>query len=322
LDKSTLRQLADDIHIPYRNLTKLYENNDFSTLFSFTSKQRKAKKQDKHTMLNDVYNTRRLSLGNLMTRTSSQQVINRNNRPRALSTESVLLAAGQKRYTDNPPLINLLSLETEERTKRLEQGLTSYTLMTEPSTSSTRRPLLRTSSSFTSLTDQLLPVDSVLVTKTSEPDLVSRRTRLKFELPTTPSRSKSPSAPPFTSQVALSAYLSPNATKHRRGSKTSGRKSRWSIGSSNNSSDISDDDEPMFASPVVGDKIELLRRPLPTMGIIKYIGPVQFAQGPYIGVELESRLGKSDGSVDGIRYFYTDPQRGLFVKPDDFKIIK
>lgn len=32
-------------------------------------------------------------------------------------------------------------------------------------------------------------------------------------------------------------------------------------------------------------------------------------------------VGKSDGSIDGIRYFYTDPQRALFVKPDDFKIL-
>jgi dynactin complex subunit len=32
-------------------------------------------------------------------------------------------------------------------------------------------------------------------------------------------------------------------------------------------------------------------------------------------------VGKSDGSVDGVRYFHTDPQRALFVKPDDFKIL-
>lgn len=32
-------------------------------------------------------------------------------------------------------------------------------------------------------------------------------------------------------------------------------------------------------------------------------------------------VGKNDGSVDGIRYFRTDPQRGIFVKADDFIIL-
>jgi hypothetical protein len=64
-----------------------------------------------------------------------------------------------------------------------------------------------------------------------------------------------------------------------------GRRSRWSIGSS----DISDDDEADNNALGIGDKIKLLNRPLPTLGTIKYIGPVEFAEGPYIGVELESR---------------------------------
>ena len=31
-------------------------------------------------------------------------------------------------------------------------------------------------------------------------------------------------------------------------------------------------------------------------------------------------VGQSDGSIDGVRYFHTDPQRALFVKPDALKI--
>jgi dynactin complex subunit len=32
-------------------------------------------------------------------------------------------------------------------------------------------------------------------------------------------------------------------------------------------------------------------------------------------------VGNNDGSVEGKRYFQTVPQRGVFVKIDDFKII-
>lgn len=32
-------------------------------------------------------------------------------------------------------------------------------------------------------------------------------------------------------------------------------------------------------------------------------------------------VGKNDGSIEGVRYFQTDPQRGLFVKPSEIKII-
>ena len=32
-------------------------------------------------------------------------------------------------------------------------------------------------------------------------------------------------------------------------------------------------------------------------------------------------VGKNDGQIEGVRYFRTDPQRGVFVKIDDFKVI-
>ncbi|KAL9558836.1 hypothetical protein MBANPS3_000698 [Mucor bainieri] len=393
LDKATLRQLADDINVPYRALTKPFDT-DLSSIFSF--KPRKSKKHyyasaqdDKNAALTQVY-TRRLSLGHLMTRSSTTQASDaarRVQRPRALSTESVLVSSLRRYHTDqtlppssdssNQPLINMLAYETLERGRQLEEedsrsepltatmSLEEHEIHTATQNntiantlSEFTRPLLRTSSSFTSLTDQLLPVDAILqthVAPTAAPTaaashtmpaaITTRPSRLKFELPTTPSRSKSPSAPspPSSSlystqqttisttnnsngnsntSAAAAGFLSPpsanqkqSSNRSRRGSKT--RRSRWSIGSN---SDVSDDEDAALP-PAVGDKIELLRRPLPTMGTIKYIGPVQFAEGPYIGVELESRLGKSDGSVDGVRYFHTDPQRALFVKPDDFKIL-
>ncbi|GAA5799301.1 hypothetical protein HPULCUR_004712 [Helicostylum pulchrum] len=346
LDKATLRQLADDINIPYRNLVKPYET-EFSNIFSFKKSKKIASvvPDDKNEYLTQVY-TRRLSLGNLITRGSSTNNGSRTfrSRPRALSsTEAVSSLARYHppppRALENQPFINLLSAETDERRRVLEEGENTTTTpqptISTPSTIESRRPVLRTSSSFTSLTDQLLPIEGTVISSSTVSSSSStsssssnndhttttpRPTRLKFELPTTPARSKSPNLPYLVQMPSLEAsstYLSPGVKNrhHRRGSKSRIAVGRWSMGSS----DVSDDEE--TALPALGNKIELLRRPLPTMGTIKYIGPVRFAEGTYIGVELESRLGKSDGSVDGIRYFFTDPQRALFVKPDDFKII-
>ena len=179
-----------------------------------------------------------------------------------------------------------------------------------------------------------------------------RQTRLKFELPTTPLRAKSPVQKPFLASSSQS--LSNDGSSHARRGK-SPRKSRWGIGGSN--SDVSDDEELVtMVTPVIGAKVELLRRPLPTLGTIKYVGSVSFARGTWVGVELESRckfhflflsgvmcyivhvcvailmtiiicmylcylVGKNDGQIEGVRYFRTDPQRGVFVKIDDFKVI-
>ncbi|KAI8065599.1 hypothetical protein BC940DRAFT_275883 [Gongronella butleri] len=74
-------------------------------------------------------------------------------------------------------------------------------------------------------------------------------------------------------------------------------------------------------TPVVGARVELRRRPLPTHATIKYVGPVDFANGTWIGVELDSRLGQNNGSVSGVSYFRTDAHRGLFLRPDDFTIL-
>ncbi|KAI8065638.1 hypothetical protein BC940DRAFT_303896 [Gongronella butleri] len=72
---------------------------------------------------------------------------------------------------------------------------------------------------------------------------------------------------------------------------------------------------------VVGKRVQLLRRPVLTVGTVKYMGPVCFATGLWVGVELDRRVGKNDGSVDGQRYFTTSPNRGVFVRSDDVKVV-
>lgn len=49
-------------------------------------------------------------------------------------------------------------------------------------------------------------------------------------------------------------------------------------------------------------------------GLVKYVGPIHFAHGTYVGIELATAEGKNDGSVRGQRYFSCAEDHGLFVK--------
>ncbi|XP_022250045.1 uncharacterized protein LOC111087503 isoform X2 [Limulus polyphemus] len=48
-------------------------------------------------------------------------------------------------------------------------------------------------------------------------------------------------------------------------------------------------------------------------GIIRYFGPVQFAEGCWCGIELDEPIGKNDGSVQGTRYFSCGQNFGIFA---------
>ncbi len=49
-------------------------------------------------------------------------------------------------------------------------------------------------------------------------------------------------------------------------------------------------------------------------GIIEFMGPTQFAKGPWIGVCLDNAEGKNDGSVNGVQYFQCPPAHGVFTR--------
>ncbi|XP_034555937.1 kinesin-like protein KIF13B isoform X2 [Notolabrus celidotus] len=51
-------------------------------------------------------------------------------------------------------------------------------------------------------------------------------------------------------------------------------------------------------------------------GTIRYIGPTDFENGTWVGVELEVPAGKNDGSVGGKHYFHCNPGYGVLVRPD------
>ncbi|KAG4442163.1 hypothetical protein IFR05_002376 [Cadophora sp. M221] len=57
-------------------------------------------------------------------------------------------------------------------------------------------------------------------------------------------------------------------------------------------------------------------------GIVRYVGQTEFADGDWVGVELDSFDGKNDGSVQGQRYFDCEPSRGMFLRPSAAVVIQ
>ncbi|CAH1272737.1 CEP350 [Branchiostoma lanceolatum] len=54
-------------------------------------------------------------------------------------------------------------------------------------------------------------------------------------------------------------------------------------------------------------------------GVLRFKGPTSFAPGMWAGVELRKAIGDNDGSRDGMRYFTCEPDRGVFVTPENLK---
>ncbi|KAI8639582.1 hypothetical protein BD408DRAFT_392064 [Parasitella parasitica] len=71
----------------------------------------------------------------------------------------------------------------------------------------------------------------------------------------------------------------------------------------------------------VGQRVQLLNKPVVTLGTILYVGKVENRDGRFLGVELDRTVGSSDGSIDGKRYFRTLPNRGTFVKQSEVTLV-
>jgi tubulin-folding cofactor B len=54
---------------------------------------------------------------------------------------------------------------------------------------------------------------------------------------------------------------------------------------------------------------------------VKYVGPVHFASGEWVGISYDDPLGKHQGTIDQTRYFHTEQNHGSFVKPSNLYLI-
>ncbi|KAI8067886.1 CAP Gly-rich domain-containing protein [Gongronella butleri] len=155
-----------------------------------------------------------------------------------------------------------------------------------------------------------------------------RPSRLTFELPVTPPRARSPSAPAYPrpgprrsrsselEERRKHRYQSPNRKENQRHRRH--HRHRWSLRYS--SSDDESDADDAAENLQLGSRVNLYKRPLPTLGYVRYIGLIDNEPGEWIGVELDHRVANCDGSMRGKRYFTTDAQRGIFLKRDDLTL--
>jgi len=73
--------------------------------------------------------------------------------------------------------------------------------------------------------------------------------------------------------------------------------------------------EPTF---VLGDRVRIVATKQQSKafdGTVRFVGSTDFAKGLWLGVELEMKAGKNDGSVQGKTYFECEPEYGLFLRP-------
>ncbi|OQR93350.1 glycoside hydrolase [Achlya hypogyna] len=57
-------------------------------------------------------------------------------------------------------------------------------------------------------------------------------------------------------------------------------------------------------------------------GIVRFLGTTEFAQGDWVGVELDGPDGKNDGEINGVRYFQCEPNYGLFAKKSQVRLAR
>lgn len=86
-----------------------------------------------------------------------------------------------------------------------------------------------------------------------------------------------------------------------------------------------EDDEEEARELEVGDLVEVRGNEpggATRRGRVRYIGPTDFAEGIWVGVEFETAVGMNDGTVNDKRYFTCPAKHGSFLKPDKLVFIE
>ncbi|KAI8084314.1 uncharacterized protein B0P05DRAFT_585606 [Gilbertella persicaria] len=164
-----------------------------------------------------------------------------------------------------------------------------------------------------------------------------RPSRIRFELPVTPPRSRSPD-PNFhhaRQRRCFRRHIKKNINRLTRWSRLVKQQQQEeaknnqiiklnSLDSCNSSlEELSDNNadnvvQADISTIVIGSKVKLFKRPLPLIGKVQYIGKVHWdTSSEWLGIELDGRVGNTDGKVDNTRYFQTNPHCGIFVKKED-----
>lgn len=65
----------------------------------------------------------------------------------------------------------------------------------------------------------------------------------------------------------------------------------------------------------VGQRVRVVGSSPELLGTVRFVGATQFAEGMWIGVELDTPDGKNNGSVAGVDYFSCPDKHGSFRKP-------
>ncbi|KAL5013425.1 hypothetical protein ScPMuIL_007695, partial [Solemya velum] len=126
------------------------------------------------------------------------------------------------------------------------------------------------------------------------------------------------SSPPDSMTLMIEESMKRNSLVDTSDDQLSGGEDSASVCSFGSRADLDRiQDGPVPSWVQLGESVIVMssRGPLKN-GVVQFVGNVEFASGSWVGVELDLREGKNDGSVNGIQYFKCRPKHGIFVRHD------
>ncbi|KAI2652292.1 Kinesin-like protein KIF13B [Labeo rohita] len=150
--------------------------------------------------------------------------------------------------------------------------------------------------------------------KAAKPSTAAQQSRSEQNVKLTPA----PASNPFQiHRVKTSGLKSFNRILHEdEEDKTKLSNSLSALSESQERLEILSDSEENFETPDWLKEGEYVSVGTNKTGTVRYVGPTEFAEGVWVGVELDVPAGKNDGSVAGRHYFHCNPGYGVLVRPN------